>query len=61
MTAASPNNYGTISRWDGEVRGVRGSAAVTGCNICLLRPEQTVLGLNLEDDDDDDDEMTVEE
>ena len=27
---------------------------MTSCNFAYLRPEQAVLGLNLEDDDDDD-------
>ena len=36
MTAASPNNYGTIIREDGEVWDVRGSAGVTSCNIYLF-------------------------
>ena len=32
----SPNNYGTISRGDGEVWGVRGSVGMTRCNICIF-------------------------
>ena len=36
MTVASPNNYGTISRRDGEVWDVRGSTGVTSSNLCLF-------------------------
>ena len=35
-TAASPNNYGTIRRGDGEVWDVRGSVGVTSSRLCLF-------------------------
>ena len=49
----SPNNYGTISRGDGEVWDVRGSAEVTSSNLCLFETGTKHLGSLLEDDGDD--------
>ena len=60
MTAASPNNSGTISREDGEECGTSEEVLEWPAVIfAYLRPEQTILGLNFEDDYDDDDDAVT--
>ena len=46
LTAASPNNSGTISWGDGEVWDIRGSAGVTSSNLCLFETGTNHLWFN---------------